>query len=124
MICARTNFASEDPGTEVYESVNAFAPVASVENLARNMKAHGVCIKCTVSDPVLAFQPFTVKLTAEDLQNSIEHTEPIFAAGVESRFIKTVSKVAPHSVLFHIVKNPSNAQHYIYGINFTQRSSF
>ncbi len=124
MLCERVNLNTSPPGTEVYESVKAYAPNATVENIVSNMKTHGVCIKCTVSDPVLAFQPFTVKLTADDLQNCILHTQPVIAAGVESKFVKTVSQVAPHSVLFHIIKNPSTNQHHFYGINFTQRDSF
>lgn len=124
MTCARVNLSASAPGTQIYESVRAYAPNATVENIARNMKDHGVCIKCTVSDPVLAFQPFTVKLTSADLINCIAHTEPVIAAGVESKFVKTVSQVAPHTVLFHIIKNPTNQQHYFYGINFTQRNAF
>ena len=124
MLCQRVNAENAAIGTETYESVHAFEPIASVENLARNMQRHGVCIKCTVSDPVLAFQPFTVKLTGEDLQNCIDHTQPILASGVESKFVRTVSQVAPHSVLFHIVKNPKTQQHHFYGINFTQKTTF
>ena len=112
------------PGSAVYESVDSYAPLATVENLANNMRAHDICMKCTISAEHYAFQPFTVKLTADDLQNCIAHTQSISAGGCESKFIQTKSQVAPHSVLFHIVQNPKTAQHHIYGINFTEKSTF
>ena len=122
MLCTRVNNGTED--TKIYESAQAYAPIATVENIANNMQDHGVCIQCTISDPILAFQPFTVKLTADDLHNCIAHAQPVVAGGCESKFIKTVSQVAPHSVLFHIVKNPNTQQHHFYGINFTEKKTF
>lgn len=122
MLCTRVEGSTDD--AKVYESSRAYAPIASVENICSNMKEHGVCMQCTISDPIISFQPFTVKLTAEDLQNCISHAQPVVAGGCESKFIKTVSHVAPHSVLFHIVKNPNTQQHYFYGLNFTEKSNF
>jgi len=122
MLCTRVTGSTDD--AKVYESSCAYAPIASVENIANNMREHGVCIQCTISDPILSFQPFSVKLTAEDLHNCISHAQPVVAGGCESKFIKTVSHVAPHSVLFHIVKNPNTQQHFFYGLNFTEKNTF
>ena len=116
--------AQSNSGKAMYESTTQYGSGATVENLARNMIAHDLCLKCTVTHPILSFQPFTAKFTGDDLKNCITRTAGVCSNGIDSKFIQTVSAVAPHNILLHIVKDPASQQHHFYGVTFTQKDSF
>ena len=120
--CSRVS--STTIGSEIYESDDQYMSSASCENLATNMIEHDLCLQGTVTDPVLAFQPFTVKITGHDLKNCIEHATAIESNNVLSKFIKTESQIAPHSLLIHVVQDPFTRTHKLYGVSFTQKDKF
>ena len=124
MICQRVDGTQPTNGA-IYESTTRYMSNATVENIATNMISHGLCLQCTVTDPMLSFQSFTTKITGEDLQNCSQHAQPIMSGGFKSKFIKTTSNVAPHSVLLHIIENPQDStSHLFYGVSFKHMDKF
>lgn len=108
------------PGVDHFESVHALPSTASLENLHSNLRMHDLCLQCNFTHPNDRFQSSTLKLTANDLSNVIDHT--MGGAGGD-KFIQAVIPATPHTALFHI-RTDDLGQHFFYGLNITQKKTF